>query len=200
MSSASADAPAYPIALSAPRVLLREIDPVADLEAAFRWASDHEFFRYLPYEVVETRAEEEAFLRGVNDAARESPRQQYHLGIVERATGELIGMVRLGIASPADGEGDLGYGIRRDRRGEGLATEAARVMLNFGFATLGLARVYATHHPENAASARVLAKLGMRREGVIRDHMFAHGAWRDSVVCAITTDEWHAARPAGRDY
>jgi RimJ/RimL family protein N-acetyltransferase len=86
-------------------------------------------------------------------------------------------------------EADVGYGLRRDVRGRGLATEAARLMLRFGFRDLGLHRVFATHHPDNAASAHVLTRLGMTREGVLREHRFANGTWRDSILYSILEHE-----------
>jgi [ribosomal protein S5]-alanine N-acetyltransferase len=127
--------------------------------------------------------------------AHEQPRVQYQLGIVWHETDELVGSARLGISSPTHRSGDIGYGVRRDLWGRGIATEAAALLLGFGFGPLGLHRIFAVHHPDNVASGRVLQKLGMRFEGRHRDHMYAHGTWRDSLAYAILEDEWmHDAR------
>ena len=117
---------------------------------------------------------------------------QYQLGIVWHETGELVGGARLGISSPVHRAGDIGYGVRRDLWGRGIASEAAALLVDFGFRTLGLHRISAVHHPDNVASGRVLQKIGMRFEGRLRDHMYmpAQGKWRDSLAYAILEDEW----------
>jgi RimJ/RimL family protein N-acetyltransferase len=50
-------------------------------------------------------------------------------------------------------------------------------------------RIWAIVEPENAASARVL-KVGMQREGRLRDHRYSKGRWRDSVLYAALAPEW----------
>jgi RimJ/RimL family protein N-acetyltransferase len=181
----------HPVIATGARVLLREIGP-EDAPAAMAWAADLNFFRYLPYEPIADQASEEEFLRGLETEAASRPRRQYHLGVVWHETDELIGMVRLGITSPENREGDLGYGVRLDKAGQGITTEAVALLLDLGFGPLRLHRIFAYHHPRNVASRRVLEKLGMEREGTLRENLFAHGAWRDSVLHAILEHEWAA--------
>jgi [ribosomal protein S5]-alanine N-acetyltransferase len=183
----------YPVTLLGARVRLREVGP-EDAAAALLWAADPNFFRYLTFEPVVSEAEEKEFLRGLRAEARARPRRQYHLGVVWQTTDELIGLARLGITSPEHREGDLGYGLRLDRTGQGIATEAADLLLGFGFDTLGLHRIFAYHHPENVASERVLANLGMQQEGRLRQNLFEHGSWRDSIVTSILEHEWRSQR------
>jgi RimJ/RimL family protein N-acetyltransferase len=181
----------YPVRLEGRRIHLREVG-LDDSTAAWRCASDPEFFRYLAVAPVASEADERAFLAGVEGLAKERPRRQYHLGIVWKDTDELIGLARLGISEPQHRGGDIGYGLSRDRWGEGIATEAATMLIEFGFAVLGLHRIFAYHHPENVASGRVLTKIGMQREGQLRENMQCHdGTWRDSVVYAVLDREWN---------
>jgi len=70
------------------------------------------------------------------------------------------------------------------------ATEAARALLTFGFGQLRLHRIFATCDPANTASARVLEKIGMQREGLLREHEWVKGRWRDSFLYAILDHEW----------
>jgi [ribosomal protein S5]-alanine N-acetyltransferase len=100
----------------------------------------------------------------------------------------MIGFARLGLDRP--GTAELGYAIRHDAWGHGYATEASTIILDFGFTTLGLHRVQAACGPDNLASQRVLARLGFRPEGRMRDHVFTNGAWRDSLLYSILADEW----------
>jgi ribosomal-protein-alanine N-acetyltransferase len=90
--------------------------------------------------------------------------------VVERESGDLIGEAGLG---PFDGRGpelELGYLLRRDRWGHGLATEAARACLAAAFDGLGAMTVVAVVDEGNAASLAVLRKAGFRSSGMRRAH------------------------------
>lgn len=69
-------------------------------------------------------------------------------------------------------------------------TEAAGALLGYGFTALDLHRVWATCDARNKASARVLEKIGMRREGLLVHERVVKGDWRDSCVYAVLKDEW----------
>jgi ribosomal-protein-alanine N-acetyltransferase len=79
--------------------------------------------------------------------------------------------------------GVLGYLIRPDHWGRGIATEAIGAVLDLVFNQLAppLIRVEADHYPENPASGRVLQKLGFEREGVLRSYIIKDGLPRDAV-------------------
>ncbi len=83
--------------------------------------------------------------------------------VLLRATGELIGDCGL-VNQDVDGlrETEIGYHIRRDLWGRGLATEAALACRDYGFQVLGCHRLVSLIHPENTASRRVAEKVGMR--------------------------------------
>ena len=66
---------------------------------------------------------------------------------------------------------ELGYWIGRPYWGRGYATEAARAVIAWGFDSLGLSRIHASHFPRNPASGEVLRKLGMKHEGTLRHHV-----------------------------
>ena len=93
-----------------------------DAPAAFAWGGDREWFTYSPHEAVATVADEADFLAAREIEAHERPRLQYHLGIVWNETDELVGTARLGITSPSHRGGDIGYGVRRDLWGHGIAS------------------------------------------------------------------------------
>lgn len=83
------------------------------------------------------------------------------VAIVERESGETIGFC--GLVHPGgQAEAEIKYALRRDRWGQGFATEAARSLITWGAATFGLREVIATTAPENKASHRVLLKASMR--------------------------------------
>ena len=84
--------------------------------------------------------------------------------------GDLCGAVGLSIA-PAHRRAELGYWIGIPYWRRGFATEAASAAVAFGFNTLGLHRIHASHFAGNVASQRVLEKIGMRHEGRSREHV-----------------------------
>jgi [ribosomal protein S5]-alanine N-acetyltransferase len=182
------------VMLDGTRIYLRE-HAQGDHAAVLGYSSDATVARYVPWE-PNTNEGASAFLAAVIAAAEQTPRVSYELAIVERATQQLVGAARIGIESFPHKRADIGYALRRDRWGEGFATEAARLLLGFGFDQLGMRRIWATSHPDNLASARVLEKIGMSYEGRIRDHLFVKGAWRDSLAYAITEPEWRARESA----
>jgi len=79
-----------------------------------------------------------------------------------------------------------------DQQGRGYAAEAGRAVLELGFETFGLHRVYGSCDARNAASARLMERLGMRLEGTLRETEYVKGAWCDELIYAILADEWRA--------
>ncbi|MFJ6746629.1 MULTISPECIES: GNAT family N-acetyltransferase [unclassified Streptomyces] len=119
------------------------------------------------------------------------------LAVVVRETGELVGDVTFFLISRAHRKGGIGYVFHPDHAGLGYATEASRELLRIGFEELRLHRVQAELDGRNTASARVLERLGMRREGHLRENEFLDGEWSDEVIYAMLAREWRA-REAGR--
>ena len=109
--------------------------------------------------------------------------------------GALIGSIGL-ILSLADHHGEMGYWIGKPYWNSGYCTEAAAAVLQFAFDTLDLERVYAKYMGKNPASGRVMAKLGMLQEGVLRHHRCKWGAFEDLVVCGILRSEWQTLTKA----
>lgn len=92
------------------------------------------------------------------------------LAITLRASGAFCGGIGLRM-SPAHHRAELGYWLGLPYWGSGYATEAAQALVRYGFQTLGLHRIYASHVVGNVASGRVLQKIGMHHEGCLRNHI-----------------------------
>ena len=86
------------------------------------------------------------------------------LAIVVAAENRVIGEVLLKRVSDAEGVAELGYALARSHQGQGLASEAARAMLDLAFGEFGLQRVTARIDEPNEASRRMIARLGFTEE------------------------------------
>lgn len=100
------------------------------------------------------------------------------------STTSLIGVVGLEIDSPHE-RAELGYWIGKPWWGRGYCTEASAAVIEFGFECLGLNRIFAYHMVHNEASGRVMEKLGMQREGVLKQHVKKWGRFEDTAIYGI---------------
>lgn len=174
------------------RLLLRDLKE-DDWQAVHDYASDPEVVRYMGWG-PNSKRETKSFVDRALAALRDCPRRDYTLGIVVVASNRLIGGCGIHVSSPENREGWLGYCLNRHFWRRGYATETARGLTEFGFKDLGLHRIFATCDPANAESAHVLEKVGMKCEGHIREHRWAKGSWRDSLLYSILEQEWKLAR------
>ena len=105
------------------------------------------------------------------------------------ADGPLLGTIRLTL-NPVDNHAELGYWVGKPFWNNGYCTEAARLVVAYGFETLDLERIYANYMARNPASGRVLIKLGMKQEGLLRRHRRKFGRYEDLVVCGMLRSEY----------
>jgi len=152
-----------------------------DLAGLSRITADAEVMRYIGDGVALTRKETEANLQTIVDTF--SRRGYGRWAMFEKAGGALLGYC--GLARPAQSPGvELVYMLARGAWGHGLATEASRACLRYGFEELRLDTIYALTMPDNLRSRRVLERLGMRFLRADRYYGYA------CVCYAITREEW----------
>jgi RimJ/RimL family protein N-acetyltransferase len=110
---------------------------------------------------------------------------------VTLSDGTYVGDVVLFYMAPAEHRSiELGFSFLPAHQGHGYATEAARALVDWAFG-VGFHRVYGRLEPRNVASARVLEKLGMRREAHFIENEWIKGEWQSELVYAILDREWH---------
>jgi RimJ/RimL family protein N-acetyltransferase len=156
-------------------------DSLAELAPYLPWASE-------AYDVEVARA----FLDYSREEAQAA--RGNHLSIFDVQSGELIGGVGL-MMRPTFESAELGYWIASRRSGEGIATQASGLLMEYGFSRLALRRISLTCDVENAGSRRVAEKLGMRREGRMVEYARQDGVSHDHYLYAILATEF---RPASR--
>jgi [ribosomal protein S5]-alanine N-acetyltransferase len=111
-------------------------------------------------------------------------------GIATKEDARLIGAVGLREVDAEHSQAEMGFWIGVPSWGRGYATEAARQVVRYAFEELELNRVYAHHLVRNPASGRVLEKVGMKREGLLRQRVRKWGVFEDVVALAILHDDW----------
>ena len=130
-------------------------------------------------------------VREVLDGLIERPAAAGPWFAVERLdTPGLIGTVSLQLGEHRQGE--IGFSFHPEHQGHGYATEASRELLRIAFEDHDLHRVYARLEPRNVASARVLEKLGMRREALLLENESVKGEWQSEAIYALLAREWEA--------
>ena len=171
-------------------VRLRRLES-GDIDAVHALISNMGVVRHMLLPLC-SREESEKFLRdSLLDSSEEAWRSIVR-GISEPPGGSLVGLCGLAILRGAE-EGEIWYLVEPESWGKGIATEAVTHLLDYGFGELGLHRIWATCLPENPASARVLEKVGMRKEGFLVKNLKIHGTWKSSFLYAKLAEEWNRA-------
>ena len=176
------------VELKTERLLLRPFQ-LKDVDDVFEYARDPEWARYLPHlRLPYTRRDAEEFV-----ADRVLDRSETHslwaIVLEEKVVG--------GIGLPIDERrriAELGYSLARQHWGEGIMPEAARAMVDWGFEEHRLAKVYSFSDSRNTRSLRVMEKLGMTREGVLRSHGVTRDGRADFEYYGLLREEWEASK------
>ena len=184
MTAASPDWP-----LETERLRLRPYEK-SDLDAYHAIRSQPEVVRYLyedPLTLEQARKKLELL---VDSRTLDAEDDWLAAAISLRDPGTYLGDVAFHWVSVQHRTGEVGFVLDPRHQGHGYATEAARAMLDWGFGTFGLHRTIGRTEARNAASARVLEKLGMRCEAHLVENEWVKGEWQSELVYAILDREW----------
>jgi RimJ/RimL family protein N-acetyltransferase len=174
----------YP--LRTERLTLRPLNS-EDLASHHRLFSDPQVVRYL-YDAPMGLGEAQAQLERRMHA--NLPVEGEWLNLAVEADGVFVGEVGVSLVSRVHGHCEIGYVFDPRYQGRGYATEAASRMIDVAFEQLGAHRVTAQLDARNERSARVLERLGLRREALLRENEFVKGEWTDEIMYAVLADEW----------
>ena len=178
------------------RLLIREFQP-ADREALLTIVRDPDQIRHMLL-FLDTEEQLDDFLSMAIASASTQPRLQWHFAVEDATNGHYLGSCCLMVEPDSSTSAELGYWFLREAWGQGYATESSAALLELGFRRLGFHRVWGKCHTQNAASTKVMEKLGMTYEGTLREHVWLRDHFRSSRVYGMLECEYGASPNAGQ--
>jgi len=182
--------PEFPIETE--RLRLRAFE-AGDHAALLALHEQEDVTRYLPSGVRDADGVRELLDRKMRTMRLEEEGDELNLAVVLREDGRFVGDVIIFHRSTVHRAAEVGYVFDPAFHGRGFATEATAALLGIAFEHVGYRRVIGRLDARNAASARVLEKVGMRREAHLVENEWFKGEWTDEVVYAILEREWLTA-------
>ena len=177
--------------LETPRLLLRRMK-ASDSADMYDYARRPEVSRYLLWRPHADVAYTRRYLEYLGGRYRIGA--HYEWAVIDKKSDRMIGTCGFARVDTANNCAELGYVLHPDFHGQGIMTEAAERVLQFGFHVLGLNRIEARYMIENTPSRRVMDRLGMLFEGVQRSGMLVKGSYRDIATCAILAKDYRARK------
>ena len=182
----------YNIFSSIPRfetehLLLRRMK-VEDAEDMFEYACSAEVTRYLtwnPHADVPNTREYLTYVQKQYEAG-----EFYNWALIYKPDMKMIGTCGFTSFDDDNNSAEIGYVVNPAYQDRGLATEAVKEVIAFGFQKLGLNRIEAKYIEGNEASRRVMEKCGMSYEGTHRSALLIKGEYKTISVCALLRDEF----------
>jgi len=176
--------------LETERLILRELRP-EDEAAIFSYAADEDVTRYVGFPTHRSIDDTRRYMAEIFRKQQKLPLTEWIWAIAPKdEPGVLIGTIDIKLKSEEHGHAETEFTLTKSRWGYGLMTEALREVIRFGFDQLGVNRIRAYCRPENIASGRVLEKVGMVHEGVVRESLYFDGAYHDMKLFAILRRDW----------
>lgn len=177
------------------RLTLREYS-IDDWRDVLAYQSDPDYLRYYPW-LDRSEASVKDFIQQFITTKGEDPRLMYQLAITINGNHRVVGSAGIRLESPESTSGDIGIELSPEHWGKGLAAEAGRAILRFGFEDLSLHRVWARLIADNTRSVRLVERLGMLQEGRLRENEWFKGRWWDTLVYGMLDYEWYTRQEQG---
>ena len=159
--------------LKTARLTLRPIS-LTDLEAMFNYASSENVARYVTWEPHKSLDATKEFVELILNGYEQ----------------KLIGTIDFVSINSTHKFAEIGYVLSEAYWNNGITTEAAKKLIDFGFNELGLVRIQARCFEENIGSQKVMEKSGMLFEGILRKSMFVKGNHQNVKMYAITDEDY----------
>ena len=173
--------------LAAGRVQLRWLER-HDIDALYEVFGDPEVMRFWSSPPLRDRAEAAELLAEIHALFEDGTLFQW--GVALAAGGPAIGTCTLVWPHRESGRAELGFALGRAHWGRGYMGEALEALLDYAFGPMGLRRLEADVDPRNAASLRLVERLGFKREGYLRERWATAEEVQDTVFWGLLKREW----------
>ena len=175
--------------LETARLILRSFQE-QDIEPFRLYRSDPEVARYQGWEMPFSLEQATRFVTDMNSRTPGEPGQWYQIALELKTTGEMIGDCAFLRLLEDDSQAEIAFTLARQFQGQGYAAEAVSRLIGYLFCDLKLHRIRANCDPDNAASSRLLQRIGMRHEGRFVESLWFKGCWASEDWYAILSREF----------
>ena len=182
------DLPRLPLPLITKRLLIRDY-VMADAQPLAAYACDPRYWQH-QRPGAPTPQQIDGLLQVVIKEQTSPLRIVYFLAVMNKDTNELIGEGVLKILDFNNRQGEIGFGVAPQHWNQGFGTEIAHAMLNAAFDGFHFHRVSAQCTPDNSGSVRILEKLGMTREALLRDVHLVRDKWWSTAIYGVLDQEY----------
>jgi RimJ/RimL family protein N-acetyltransferase len=177
--------------LQGEKVVLRPVMR-SDIEHFLKWFNDPEVTQYLSMYLPMTEMAEEKFIEDLGSAAT-GTRVMFVIETIEDNNNKPIGSIGLSNIHPKNHNAVFGIAIgEKDYWSKGYGTEAALLIIGYGFEQLNLHRINSFAISFNERSLRLHLRVGFKEEGRQREAVFKNGDYHDHVMFGLLRNEWQA--------
>jgi [ribosomal protein S5]-alanine N-acetyltransferase len=168
--------------LESDRLLLRQITP-DDVNEIFALRSNADIMKYIPRPLVTTNEEALEHIKMIQDKIEKN--EGINWAITIKSNPKLIGIIGHYRMRWEHFRSEIGYMLLPEYYGQGITTEAIKLMVDFGFNQMNMHSLEGIIDPANTASARVLEKNGFVKEAHLIENEFYDGKFLDTVIYSL---------------
>lgn len=170
------------------RLLLRKVT-VEDVNEVFELRSNPETMKYIPRPLVTSREQALEHIQMIEDKIVGN--EGINWAITLKGHNKLLGIIGHYRIKPEHYRAEIGYMLLPEYHGKGIASEAIKAAVAYGFDQMNLHSIEAVIDPENSASAKVLEKNGFLKEAHLRENEFYNGKFADTAIYSLLKSNWN---------
>ncbi|MDU1411865.1 MAG: GNAT family N-acetyltransferase [Clostridium sp.] len=167
---------------------------IDDIDDLYKIYSDEKVVQYIPEGVMSYKWVKDLIIWMVEYCYEKNTPEniiKFGVSIMDKKSNRVIGWCGLGSVDCNPDDVEIFYGLSSEYWGRGLATEAANAMLNYGFNTIGIKRIVALVKPDNIASKKVIDKIGMNFEKILKVDDLNYSGYDGELYYSMTQDEYN---------
>lgn len=168
-------------------VILRKIG-MENVDDVYEYASNENTTRYLAWQTHQSKKFTKNYVKFLQKQYKAG--EFFDWGINLRENGKMVGTCGFTSINSEHSRAEIGYVVNPEYWGQGIATASAKLVTSFAFEQLGINRLEAKFIIGNSASEAVMKKIGMQKEGVLREYMFVKGNYEDICIYSMTAQDY----------